>query len=684
MRYCVLCGVPITRGLHETWLKEFRVVWIEDDNWDDVKLSGVRLCDEYNDAVTGTVPINPFEHYSDHPDPDSMIDVALMTFNLKHILHPETIRYGSEPFWGWAFHSSCWSLFSINFTPNPRLLFHVCLSMPIGVSSILDWGHNYRGAAALYRAREIPILSSRFSNLASIPQDLRSDPFDIPGLMKAIKHSVRLQHDAFQSHLDPNSLSLGEDKFSFLSPELLQLIITFLPTPDVRSLRLASPVFAMLSLPEEFWASRFQPGNEFDYIPGVFQDPPESWRTLYFSLQVWARNSSSMANRRRVWGLAKCLQTMLYQMEGVRCNGSPLKTWFEPSITGEDYEDGEKLSWHTAARNINDPQEKFDRGSRVLRARALHFSQPLEVQSISVSFVYTGGGLFISGLLIVDGASQSHALGYLHKNQTTLKVPTAQRIQEWELALDISGIRAIAIIAEDGTRSSWAGEPGDLPKWRLATASGIFAIKAEFDALKLATSSYHSLQTPPERNKWQNNCLWYPNIPPEQMLFNGSEGDQPPDSFDLPITTLFFGGFDGQDLSSLLEIIIWTFDICHVVGIEFIYANASQNRHLGHTGPFSSDHPAARGFDTSEGRRISMSIDGPGGEELRNIEVQEQNGWIVGLKIRTTFGQEFTSPQCPSTIGDVWTAVQPAGSKVVGLFSTYGHFLWNLGLISKA
>jgi hypothetical protein len=262
-------------------------VWIEDLNWDDVKLSGVGMRDEYDDVVTGTVPIDPSKRYDDDAlDSDSMIDVMLSIFNLKARLYPETARFEPEPFWGYGFHSSCWDIFNAGFTPNLRLLFEVCLSMPIGKDTIMDWRHDYGGAAALTTTYDTPKMASRFSEFTSIPKDLRSNPFHVPSLAKAIKRAVPLQRDIFQSCLNANTRNLEGDGFSHLSPELLQLIAVLLPTSDVRSLRLASPAFAVLSLSEKFWASRFQPGNEFDDIPEVFHDPPESWRALYLSLQI--------------------------------------------------------------------------------------------------------------------------------------------------------------------------------------------------------------------------------------------------------------------------------------------------------------------------------------------------------------------------------------------------------------
>ncbi|KAM0415934.1 hypothetical protein ACHAPT_013087 [Fusarium lateritium] len=68
-------------------------IWIEDDNWSDVRLSGVGLRDEYDDMVTGAVPADPFKRYDDNLDPNSVIDVVLTTLNLKHRVYPETVRY---------------------------------------------------------------------------------------------------------------------------------------------------------------------------------------------------------------------------------------------------------------------------------------------------------------------------------------------------------------------------------------------------------------------------------------------------------------------------------------------------------------------------------------------------------------------------------------------------------------
>ncbi|KAH6871484.1 hypothetical protein B0T10DRAFT_466646 [Thelonectria olida] len=150
-------------------------------------------------------------------------------------------------------------------------------------------------------------------------------------------------------------------------------------------------------------------------------------------------------------------------------------------MPSEPFEAEGKLFWRVAPRGINNPMKNFDHGCRDLRAQALHFQQPHEVQHMSVSFVRTGAGRFVSGLSFVDKSGQHYTPGYLHQDQNVpIPVPTTQRIQGWELALDISGIRAIAIITEDGAMSSWAGEPGDFPRWHLTKAEGISTVEAEF------------------------------------------------------------------------------------------------------------------------------------------------------------------------------------------------------------
>jgi hypothetical protein len=132
---------------------------------------------------------------------------------------------------------------------------------------------------------------------------------------------------------------------------------------------------------------------------------------------------------------------------------------------------------------------------------------------------------------------------------------------------------------------------------------------------------------------WLNNCLWYPQVPPTGLLYNWNKGDKPPSRFKLPITSVFFGEADDMYSSTLTEIVIWIFDICYIAGIEFRFADASHNWHLGNIGPFDQEFPARRNFSDSNDSSVSFMIDGVAGERLKSFEVQERGASLVGMKV---------------------------------------------------
>ncbi|WJG37355.1 uncharacterized protein FOBCDRAFT_246175 [Fusarium oxysporum Fo47] len=494
------------------------------------------------------------------------------------------------------------------------------------------WGYGFHESCCCFRSLE------------AIPQTFRSDPYHVPGLVNAINGAARLQNDVL-SHLEPTVQSLQSD--------------------NVRSLRLASPVFATLELSERFWASRFQPGHEFEHLPEVHDRPPESWRDLYLFLKIWARGIPSMANRQRVWGLAKRLQATLTQLDGVSCQGSALGTWFETTPDGPDQNMPEaEASWHTASRAVASPGKSFFYGSRVLRARALYFPEPVKLRQMSVSFVDTAAGRFISGFNMIDEHDRSHALGYQHGNAMwRISLPLDEPIQGWELAMNLSGIKGIAAVQSDGKLTSWAGESAGLPRWRLKEAQGVSAVKAEFD-------------------NWLNNCLWYPEVPKEGLLFNGSRGDKPRPKYNLPVITVFFGESDDRYLSQLSEIVVWVFDICHVAGVEFRFTDSSYNRQLGYVGLFDKNYPARRNCSDSYDSTVSFSIDGSSGERLSSIEVQTKGTYVVGLKIRGNLDRSIQTPDYPYGTDKGWVTVHGKGSQIIGMFASLARPFWDLGLIS--
>ncbi|KAM0219279.1 hypothetical protein ACHAQD_006495 [Fusarium lateritium] len=224
--------------------------------------------------------------------------------------------------WGYGFHTSCWDILSKHSTADLGLLLTTCVSKSKSRDDLLDWehdywGHEYRGATSLMETDSIPIYDWDVPDLNDIADEFRYDPCHIPNLDKAIIEASRLRSDVYSSRLTPSEESLSKDTFSRLSPELLQFIAIILPTSDIYALRLTSPAFATLELPERFWASRFQPGREFDYVFEALDHPVESWRALYSSLTIWAPAIPNIANRKRVWQLVKDFQETPSRVSGV-------------------------------------------------------------------------------------------------------------------------------------------------------------------------------------------------------------------------------------------------------------------------------------------------------------------------------------------------------------------------------
>jgi hypothetical protein len=117
------------------------------------------------------------------------------------------------------------------------------------------------------------------------------------------------------------------------------------------------------------------------------------------------------------------------------------------------------------------------------------------------------------------------------------------------------------------------------------------------------------------------------------LLYNWNKGDKPPSEFKLPITSVFFGESDDMYSSILTEVVIWIFDVCYITGIEFRFADASDNRHLGNIGPFDQEFPGRRNFSDSNDSSVSFMIDGVAGERLKSVEVQERGASLVGMKV---------------------------------------------------
>ncbi|KAF5563865.1 C-3 sterol dehydrogenase (C-4 decarboxylase) [Fusarium napiforme] len=652
-----------------TWAREFRAIWIQGNNFNHVKLSGVAVGHWRDPMESNVVPVDPNARYDGRQTDDDGFPIEVAEIFILNSFLP---NHPPEWCWGFLFHDACWSL--LNFEQQVDLgdLFRLCVSTPIGPDMLPNFGHDYGDIASISYEGAIEVLVSDFKSPNYASDMLRANPFEIPALRKSINFAARMQQDAFQSILDRSTLSADKDVFNYFPPEILEKIVMVLPSPDVHSLRLASRVFATLSLSERFWASRFTEGHEFNYLPEVFATPPTSWRALYLSLHIWASENSGMGSRSRVWPSVKDLHETLRQMKDVDCLGNVINTVNEPEAPKPM---PERESLITAERYIFEPGTHFMGGSRVLRARSAEFPQHLKIMLMSVSFVDTPAGLFISGLMFVGADGVFESLGYTNKSQMEhLTLPEDQHVKGFEVALDFCGFRAIAAITQDGTTSSWAGDPANYPRRRLYDVEGISLIVAQFDALKLVSLSRDriakKLQEPRDR------LLWYPEIPPPEIFFDGLRPLDKKVSSTIPIMTAFFGENDGRYIRQVTSIDTHIYDWCHVDRISFEFMDDSIQRCLGDIEYETEQSNAPLRFPDHGSSMGHMDIDSGNGEEIESFEVQFDQGIIIGLKFNTNTNRTELVSNADDPFDLSWTKVTPRGKKIIGMFSQGAENEW--------
>ncbi|CAG9982274.1 unnamed protein product [Clonostachys byssicola] len=631
---CTLCGVAVSSSFGEAWLKEFRVIYAQPPSWDDVRLSGVCSAgetDEYDPRDVGVFiarcPRDASKRYDDQDlDPGSKVMVKLGPAAPKPFSHmtPSVSRCG------FAFHAACWDLLAKIGHIDISVLFGVCFSMPIVDAGIIQWGHDYGGAARSqhYSTQSQPY-GSRWAGF--MPEELfshiksslfRSDPMNIPDLYYLTQCAVRFEPPTYPWHSRP----VTSDLFYRLPVEILQAILPTLSSPDVASLRSASRVVACIDLPESFWASRFQDGYEYAHIFETSLQRPRSWKALYMFTRILERQSHALQNRARVWKLGLKLKKLHDQVEGVSCQGLPLASKFEPDCIGDDRE------WFMASdgllENTSDDWYNLREGCRGLRIREIQLPTSLKFSHLAVSFNVVDNRKFVSGLQFMTRGGEYESLGYITLFQQTITLPTTASMSALHLALSKSGIKAIAVELDDRTLSPWAGEPGACPQWRLSTPAGA-SVKAEFDnattpntnlkeAMRLLSLGLDEKAELPGKDR----CFWKSDVPAPGILcdlsydessFRGPEAFRPP----LLEKALF-------QPATLVGVTAYLFDLNAVAGIEFKHADSTHDSLLGQRMPFGRRPYWPNLYPPhGEDHASSVSVDGPGGERITEIRIEE-------------------------------------------------------------
>lgn len=398
----------------------------------------------------------------------------------------------TPPAWGFPYHTACWRVMAevcSDDAPDPQLLFDLCRSFPVQ-QGVMNWGHDYGGSICYEERRPHGIVAGEE---AQILRPLRNaiyqhDPFDLPDLWYVFENQV----DAgfAPRDLSPQHLSLAapgyRDGFFRLPTEILQLILTYLPTPDMVSLKRASRIYADLPLHDQFWRSRFWAGHEFAF---VFEATHFSsitrgrWKSVYFWVLDRYR-TPSFTNRRRVWSLAYSLWGLLCLVSEASCDGSAVET--PPSHLG--------VRWVTASRALMPLERDFSLGSRAFYERSISVSE--KTSALFVSVIEIHGCRYVSGIRIQRHDGGSSSLGYRHpQHEVLVSSDKGGRlgITGFLLAQDQRGIRGLSVLTDVETLSTWVGDYEGIPRRRLVASSAgpilINGLKGGFDVSLCATHS---------------------------------------------------------------------------------------------------------------------------------------------------------------------------------------------------
>ncbi|KAH8660564.1 hypothetical protein BX600DRAFT_499696 [Xylariales sp. PMI_506] len=473
-----------------------------------VPLSGVGSRLQFSDAIPDD---SVAQDYNDGDRSPAMMEISLMptSFGRPSLAIPPVTAPRAC---GFPFHTACWHIMGnlpLQYHADSQAVFNLCLS---SLSSLAQFLGHADLEIEQHDLFDIPALRNVF--------ELETDKNDIPRHMELL--SSRHSTDT-------------KGSFRELPAEILELILLYLPSVDVVRLKQASCVFANVALSDMFWRSRFGPGRELDVVFESRADFPSHrghWRQLYISAKRLSDHHPALANRRRVWALASSLQHLLYRMSSVCCDGSPVRSLFEPTAPLDSRQ------WITASRALKALVQSFGTGSRVLYER---FHVAHDQQGIR-------------GL-----AALSH-----------VDMPAADWAGEYP---DIPKRRLALNNIDSDTK---------------------VAFKAGFDALKMVTLSIsHQSPAPTElvtKPSFRNTALWFPDIPDPCLLFRGVEPFQSSDPHqDLPIITDIFGGNNGHYLPYVLGITVWIgkddqlLDLEVSLSTEYKPGKLAQNNPIGTT-----------------------------------------------------------------------------------------------------
>ncbi|RAH72491.1 uncharacterized protein BO66DRAFT_369036 [Aspergillus aculeatinus CBS 121060] len=613
--YCPICGILIARtsvmpGTVPTdleWYRQVRVIQLHGDTSDDQWLV-TQLA-----TVSGVGYVN----HSSRIHAPSHHDCCFSDDGVGSLMS-SYIRFRDPASGTWSFdvHELCWQILlqrvpegRSDLTKFSTLLFQMLFCTTWGKQRYLRPGHDFGGAAQFQNPMGVMFCDmidqgldylsacpSQFRNLAEILSCATPDTQFCP---------QRSTHRARR----PSS---RDDIFSPLSVEVLIMIVSLLPSPDIQHLRLASRSLASAtdpsSLPQSFWRTRFLADGEMGFAWPADSTGYLNWRDAYFTLKHVLSDTSGSSfaqarNRRRIWRLAGINAALLSQfLDGTDLRGGicteDAGLSHSPNTTPENGTHGKMLS----AQVSEDSHRLLSVGSLRLHDRTVIL--PLDdftVKTIRVYVIDFNLQCFISGLEfeLLNLSTQAYsniALGFAPPNAGHLiHIAPSVCVTGFELEVSSRGITNLRVLVEGSDHGACP------PQWvrdQETDRADIALGKLDFGA--------------PKARRIRLVAQFDVTLQGYNRMLN-----------------IDFAGANGEKLPQLTRIVTHILnDSAPIVGFTF-YFDDRTSTHFGRQGLME----------------VSLLIDGPGGEYVTGVTVAKstKDSRTLLLRMRTNLGKELVT-----------------------------------------
>lgn len=480
--YCPLCDVGMS-GWHpdaeelpsnytaDHWFEEIRVVYEERDTDGSILgstfLSGVGyyIHDDYDDAW---VPLDSKLSYRD-VDEDSLEEVELF---------PDECN----PRWGYAIHSSCWTLLRTklanikNEADITRALLHYLYTTPCP-DTREQFQHDDNADIEVYNPPKYVLGAVDGASEGEVYSD-QSDHYPDPGDVLPLNEIADAVAPGFSytkywspPWTDASGPTNPDNNYlSALPPELIFHIFSYLPLAQVMCMRLVTRRFARIAcwdnLPQSFWRSRFMLGNEMDFVlPDLSQG--RDWARLFQGVHLFVEDEKGVLHhRRRVWKFLEFMEC-LARVEGMETRELSSSPQDNNKLGDEFSMNFLPVCWLSGTLSEYNHKQLMNDGCLELHRRIAQFPSQFPNAGrceFRVSKIQVGPRTYISGIRYYCSESEGDTLTSLGfctpPDEQGVGIPPNAKLQRICVAFSRRGLVGIKFdfVGIDDASSSWVGQ----------------------------------------------------------------------------------------------------------------------------------------------------------------------------------------------------------------------------------